>query len=60
MYVEISVSKIDGNDKRKLNTSVIVSRKSLSVIWIPSASIVYLQNQNNFPTCDIENEYMCI
>lgn len=50
MYVEISVSKIDGNDKRKLNTSVIVSRKSLSVIWIPSASIVYLQNQNNFPT----------
>lgn len=59
MYVEISVSKIDGNDKRKLNTSVIVSRKSLSVIWI-WISIVYLQNQNNFPTGDIENEYMCI
>lgn len=43
------INRIDCKDKRNLDTPVIVSRKCLSEVCIMSASIVHLENRENFP-----------
>lgn len=42
------INRIDCKDKRNLDTPVIVSRKCLSEVCITSASIVHLENRENF------------